>query len=44
MYQYSLISFFAVLMPLLEVVLIILAIYTLLILIKALQIYIRKNS
>ena len=44
MLQYSLITFLSVLMPALEIVLIVLAIYALLVLIKALKIYIRNNG
>ena len=42
--MYSFITLFAVLMPILKIILIILAIYTMIILIKALKIYIRNNS
>ncbi len=44
MYQYSVISFYAVLMQVLNVTLIVVAIFTMLTMIKALQVYIRKNS
>ena len=42
--MYSFIALFAFVKPVLEIVLIILAIYALIILIKAIQIYIRNNS
>jgi hypothetical protein len=42
--MFSLIPLIAFIFPVLEIVLIVLAIYTLLILIKALQIYIRNNG
>jgi hypothetical protein len=45
MYPYmSFLSLFAILIPILEFILIILAIYALVILIKALNIYIRNNQ
>lgn len=44
MNQFSMIAFFATLIPVLEIILIVVTIYALLLLIKVMQIYIRKNS
>ena len=44
MYQLQVISFYSVLMQVLNVTLIVVAILTMLTMIKALQVYIRKNS
>ncbi|WP_279380747.1 hypothetical protein [Mobilitalea sibirica] len=42
--MYSFISFYALLMQILIIILLILGIYALMMIIKALQVYIRKNS
>ena len=42
--MYSLLSIFAIVIPILEIALIILVMYTLIVLIKALHIYIRNNN